>query len=72
MQLEEAKKVLNIESDEVFAMWRMEEKEYLLTLQSEPPANLLKMQYLETLKKLGAAENYMVSIMALLSADTPE
>ena len=72
MQLEEAKKVLNIESDEVFVMWWMEEKEYLLTLQAEPPADLLKMQYLQTLKKLCAAEYYMFSIIALFSADAPE
>ena len=72
MQLEGAKKVLNIESDEVFAMWRMEEKEYLLTLQSEPPADLLKLQYLENLKKLCAAEYYMLSIIALVNADVPE
>ncbi len=72
MQLEEAKKVLDIESDEVFPMWWKEEKAYLLTLKSEPPADLLKMQYLQTLKKLCAAEYYIFSIMALVHADARE
>jgi hypothetical protein len=55
-QLEEAKKILDIEDEQVFAEWRWEEKAYLPTLEKELPADLLKMQYLKTLKKLLVAE----------------
>ncbi len=56
VQLREAKRVLKISSDEVFEVWRHEEKAYLRGLEKEPPSDVLKVQYLETLKKLRAAE----------------
>ena len=55
-QLQEAKCVLGISSDGVFEVWHHEEKAYLQGLEKEPPSDILKVQYLETLKKLRAAE----------------
>ncbi|KAF8531755.1 hypothetical protein JB92DRAFT_3298025 [Gautieria morchelliformis] len=57
-QLEEAKHMLGITSDSVFTEWRREEKAYLISLEKEPPADILKIQYLETLKKLHAADQW--------------
>ena len=56
VQLREAKCVLKISSDDVFEVWHHEEKAYLWGLEKEPPSDVLKVQYLETLKKLWAAE----------------
>ena len=52
VQLVEAKKILAIMLDSIFEEWHQEEKTSLLSLQKEPPADLLSMQYLEMLKKL--------------------
>ena len=55
-QLEAARNILNLESDEIFLDWHREEKAYLATLKKEPPSDILTMQYLDILKKLRTAE----------------
>ena len=55
-QLQEANCVLEISSGDVFEVWWCDEKAYLQGLEKEPPSDILKVQYLETLKKLQATE----------------
>jgi hypothetical protein len=55
-QLEAAKKLYNIPSDNVFNQWLEEEEAYLLALKHEPPENILKVEYFTALPKLAAAE----------------
>ncbi|KAF8522985.1 hypothetical protein JB92DRAFT_2827420 [Gautieria morchelliformis] len=46
----------------VLTKWRCEEKAYLISLEKEPPTDILKIQYLGTLKKLRAAEKALDAI----------
>ena len=68
-QLAQAKKILAITSDSIFEEWHWEEKTYLLSLQKEPPADLLSMQYLEMLKKLCVAEYVFCQTMTYAYTD---
>ena len=54
--LEQAKAALGITSDETFHRWHSEEKSYLTSLKKEPEGDILRAQYVVTLKKLREAE----------------
>ncbi|KAF8507749.1 hypothetical protein JB92DRAFT_3083995 [Gautieria morchelliformis] len=55
-QLTAAKKELKIPSDTMFDTWRNEEKEYLSSLKQEPEIDVLRPEYLRTLRKLHDAQ----------------
>ncbi|KAF8491772.1 hypothetical protein JB92DRAFT_3085088 [Gautieria morchelliformis] len=56
--IEASMKAMNLPSAQTFEEWREAEKEYLSNLKHEPEGDILKMQYLETLVKLMAANQW--------------
>ncbi|KAF8574808.1 hypothetical protein K439DRAFT_1624058 [Ramaria rubella] len=69
-QLAAAKCVLHIDTDACFEEWHMAEKTYLGGLKKEPEADVLRLEYLETLMKLHKAEGDFVR-MSTLWQNTP-
>ena len=55
-QLCETMRALAIHSENDFSRWREEEKIYLMSLMDVPAVDTMKIEYLQTLKKLRVAE----------------
>lgn len=54
--LQESMRALKIPSETTFPIWLSAEREYLSSLKHEPPIDILKMEYLETLIKFRHAK----------------
>ena len=67
-QLCEMMRALAIPSENDFSRWREEEKIYLMSLMDVPAVDTMKIEYLQTLKKLRAAE-YVSRFMVVYNTD---
>ncbi|KAG6893906.1 hypothetical protein C0992_008231 [Termitomyces sp. T32_za158] len=70
-ELERAKEQFNIHDGDL-KKWRLEEKEYFLTLGKEPEEHLLKIAYVECLQELRAAKEKYKLANVLFINSTPD
>jgi hypothetical protein len=55
LELTALKTVYKIQSDDIFHQWLHAEKDYLSNCTIEPPKDILKVEYVQTLQKLHGA-----------------